>query len=233
MTDSSWNDELSEEEIGQLDALLANPDLWEEPSSTDEDAIVAAILAEASGATDFSAPAATSEPPAEVEANRNTQAERNTQADVINISRGRRWVTPLLSAAAGLVIALLGVAAFNSFNTDTADGTVELALAGTDLAPEANATAEIVGLRSGTRIVIDVSSLEPAPPGSYYELWLRKDAEVGVSAGTFHLRGGDGEIELWAGVSLIDYPLVTVTIQDEAETLSSGRVVLKGLAVSN
>jgi hypothetical protein len=62
-----------------------------------------------------------------------------------------------------------------------------------------------------------------------YEAWLRKDADVGVSAGTFHLRGGDGELELWAGVSIEDYPLVTVTLQDEADPVSSGQVVLRAL----
>ena len=56
------------------------------------------------------------------------------------------------------------------------------------------------------------------------------DADVGVSAGTFHMRGGDGSIELWSGVSPDDYPLVTVTIQQEADGAeSSGRVVLRGL----
>lgn len=39
-----------------------------------------------------------------------------------------------------------------------------------------------------------------------------------MSAGTFHLRG----------VTAADYPLFTITIQDEADAESSGRVVLEG-----
>ena len=80
----------------------------------------------------------------------------------------------------------------------------------------------------GTRIILDVAGLPPAEPGTYYEAWMRVDAETGVSAGTFHLRGGDGEIELWSGVTAADYPLLTVTVQDEGQAASSGVVVLRG-----
>lgn len=232
MTEDSWSDELSEEEISQLDALLADPALWEEPNPADEDAIVSAILAEAAGVAGTDG--VTSSPV--IETARPSQGPRSDRspglqadAEVIPISRARRWLNPVISAAAGLVVAVVGFAALTAFNNRAEDGTVELALAGTELAPAASAEAEIVDLPSGTRIVIDVSMLDPAPVGSYYELWLRKDAEVGVSAGTFHLRGGDGEIELWAGVSATEYPLVTVTLQEETETMSSGQVVLKGL----
>ncbi len=225
MTDSSWNDELTAEEINQIDALLADPQLWDEPDSANEDAIVAAILAETANeqktaSTESVMPAVPAQEP----------AETGLDADnVVSISRARRWFTPALGVAAGVVLALLGVAALSGLAGQEPDGTVELALAGTELAPAAEATARIVDLPAGTRILLDVSMLQPAPPGSYYEAWLRKDAEVGVSAGTFHLRGGDGEVELWAGVSTSEYPLVTVTIQEEAEPTSSGRVVLKGL----
>jgi hypothetical protein len=210
MTDSNSSDELNEEEIRQLDALLANPNLWEEAEATDEDAIVAMIRAEiersASGIERSTATGIELSPAAEPAV---------ASDNVVSLARPRRWLTPVLSAAA-LVVALMGVAVFMSFD-GREDGVVELALQGTDLAP------------AGTRIELAVSSLEAAAPGTYYEVWLRQDAEIGVSAGTFHLRGGDSGIELWAGVSADDYPLVTITIQDEAEPASSGRVVLKGL----
>jgi hypothetical protein len=104
-----------------------------------------------------------------------------------------------------------------------------LALVGTDLAPGASAEALIDPGPLGVRITLDVSGLAPSPPGTYYQAWVRKSPEIGISAGTFHLRGGDGEIELWAGVSTEDYPLITVTLQQEGDgTESSGKVVLKG-----
>lgn len=228
MTERSWNDELSDQEIAQLDALLESPALWDEPDQADEEMIVAAILAEAEGAgmtADDAWTAPTDQQPV-------VSDRGDSGANVVPISSARRWFNPALSAVAGFAIALLGVAAVLAITGQPEDGEVELALAGTDLAPEAQATARIVDLPAGTRVELDVSMLEPAPPGTYYEVWLRKDAEVGVSAGTFHLRGGDSEIELWAGVSAVNYPLITVTIQDEAETMSSGEVVLRGLLES-
>ena len=234
MTERGWNDELSDEEIAQLDALLESPALWDEPDQTDEEMIVAAILAEAEAA----GPVTTMDP---VLADAASPADPANPADptggdgtgagatVVPISSAKRWFSPALSAAAGFVIALVGVGVILAITGQPEDGEVELALAGTDLAPEAQAVARIVDLPAGTRVELDVSMLEPAPAGTYYEVWLRQDAEVGVSAGTFHLRGGDSEIELWAGVSAEDYPLITVTIQDEAQTESSGQVVLRGL----
>ena len=137
-----------------------------------------------------------------------------------------RWRAAALGAAAALLVVagLFGISRLGSEGPD-----LEVALAGTDLAPAASAVAEVTELDEGTRLVITIDDLPPAAPGTYYEAWLRKDAEVGVSAGTFHLRDGAGPIELWAGVSTDDYPLITVTIQDEAQTESSGRVVLKVL----
>jgi hypothetical protein len=59
----------------------------------------------------------------------------------------------------------------------------------------------------GTRLILDVAGLPPAEPGEYHEAWMRTGPEVGVSAGTFHLRGDHGQIELWAGVTADNYPL--------------------------
>jgi hypothetical protein len=212
MNDDDRDEQLSDDEVRQLDALLSDPALWDEPDPADEEFIVSAILAEASAAPAPTEPIDTSLPD-----------------NVVPISRHRRWVAPALSAAAAVLVVLLGLGIVNAIADRPVDGEVELALDGTDLAPAATATARIVDLPAGSRIRLDVEGLEPAAPGTYYEVWLRQDAEIGVSAGTFHLRG-DGDIELWAGVSLQDYPLVTITIQEEAEPVSSGRVVLKALA---
>jgi len=211
MNDDDRDEQLSDDDVRQLDALLSNPALWDEPDPADEEFIVATILAEAAAT-----PAS-------------TESAEAAPDNVIPISRHRRWMAPALSAAAAVLVVLLGLGIVNAISDRPADGEVELALDGTDLAPAATATARIVDLPAGSRIRLDVEGLEPAAPGTYYEVWLRQDAEIGVSAGTFHLRG-DGDIELWAGVSLQDYPLVTITIQEEAEPVSSGRVVLKALA---
>lgn len=219
MTDDPFDDEPTEEEMARLGALLGDPNMWEAPDSADEDAIVAAILAEAGSAPDLTG--------RDDGASAGSSLGDPDLSNVIPLSRARRWLAPVAAGVAAALVILAGFALVTA-GDDEPEGVV-LVLEGTDLAPGATAEAVIAPLRSGTRIVLDVRGLEPAEPGTYYEAWMRKDAEVGVSAGTFHLRGGDGAIELWSGVSPDDYPLVTVTVQREAESESSGVVVLRGL----
>ena len=71
--------------------------------------------------------------------------------------------------------------------------------------------------------------LPPAPPGTYYQAWVKGDGGL-VTIGTFHMQGGDDTVELWSGVPLDEYPTITVTLQDEGGGQeSSGRVVLTGV----
>ncbi|MEL6981173.1 MAG: anti-sigma factor [Actinomycetota bacterium] len=241
MTDHRPFDDLPDEpltdaELAALDALLGDEAVWEEPTPGLEDAVVAAIGQEMRGAnmapiigldpvdrpapTPGLAPLDRSRGPAEPESDTVVPFETRT----------RRWVGPLLGAAAALLL-VAGFSLGNRLLTD--DGEVPpdhlVALAGTELEPEASAVVDVLATPLGTRLILDVTDLPPAPEGQYYEAWLRQSPEIGVSAGTFHLRGGDGAIELWAGVTVDDYPLITVTIQEEgAGAASSGRVVLAG-----
>lgn len=185
----------------ELAALLADAGMWEPPDASVEDAIVAAIAAAA--ADDGSA-----------------------HAVVAPISRARRRRGLAVAAAAALVLVVVGVFAISS--DDGTPSGFELALAPSELAPGASGTVTIDDTPLGTRLILAVAGLPPAADGEYYEAWLRTGPEAGVSAGTFHLRGGDGEIELWAGVTAAEYPLFTITIQDETDPVSSGRVVLSG-----
>ncbi len=140
--------------------------------------------------------------------------------------RGDRRHLRIIAAVAALFLVVgVGIAVL----VPTDDDATAVALAGTDLAPGAAAEAELEDLQSGLRVILDVSSLPPAEPGTYYQGWVRNDDGEAVTIGTFHMRGGDGEIELWAGVTSVDYPIITVTIQEEgAGPASSGMVVLRG-----
>lgn len=137
----------------------------------------------------------------------------------------RRHLRLIAAVAAVFLLAGVGIGLLAQGSGDE----VTVALAGTDVAPGASASATIHDEPSGVRIILDVSGLPPAEPGTFYQAWVRASPEVGVSIGTFHMRGGDAEIELWAGVEVDDYPLITVTIQQEgAGPESSGVVVLAG-----
>ena len=103
-----------------------------------------------------------------------------------------------------------------------------MALAGTDQAPGASATAQLIDEPAGVRVRLDVDGLEGAPAGTFYEAWLV--GETGkVSAGSFHLRGDQDHIDLWLGVDPDDYDAVSVTRQPLADgTTAEGVVVLRG-----
>lgn len=133
---------------------------------------------------------------------------------------GRRWRTSLVAAlAAGLVV--VGVAVWSLVGTPGADWKVPLP--GTAEAPGAIGVVEGWNEPTGTKVVLSVEGLSPAPEGSVYEFWFSQ-AELHVSAGTFT---GPGEVELWVGVSRGAFPRLWVTLEpiDEDET-PSGVTVL-------
>ena len=188
----------------RLAELLAGDAVWTEVPPGVEDAVVAAITAE-----------------------RGSVVRVGPVAPPATARRGARLPWRLVSVAAAAVVALAGVA-FVVTRGGGDDGGVAIALTGTELAPDATATADVVDTPAGVRIVLDVDGLPGAPEGSWYEAWMRTPSG-GVSAGTFHLRGGDGPIELWCGVGSASYAAMTVTIQDPDDGgASSGEVVLRG-----
>ena len=106
----------------------------------------------------------------------------------------------------------------------------EVALAGSELVPDASAVAHVDPQNDGVRIVLEVTGLPPAPPGSFYAAWVvKEEPRTRIPIGTFHLRGGGNDrIELWAGVSTDDYPIVSVTRQSEADPAGPGEPMLRG-----
>lgn len=198
-----------------LIAALADEQTWVDAPAGLEDWVVSAISAEL---TD----------PLEADPGGADPVGARPAAAVTELDARRRWRSIGLAAAAVAVV-VAGVFAVFAVDRSGDGADVELALTATELAPGASADAAIDDTPLGTRILLDLRDLPPAAPGTYYEAWLRIDAEIGVSAGTFHMRGGDGQIELWAGVTIDDYPLMTITVQDEGGgAASSGRVVLRG-----
>lgn len=204
------------DEDRELAQLLADPSLWLEPGPAVEAGVLAAIGAE-----------------------RAQQAADTPQSrsDVVVPLRSRRraWSTQV---AAGLVgaaaAALIAVVIAQSSDDDRsalapADSTFELV--GTDLAPGFTGTAEVAVQPSGTLIRMAVVGLPRREGGNFYEAWLKScDGTRLVPIGTFHdMDRATG----WAGVSVQDFPLLTVTAEQVAgpkdvEQGSSGQVVVTG-----
>lgn len=138
---------------------------------------------------------------------------------------GRPWA--ILAAVAG--VAAVAVALVWGPLGETAEpADTVVALAGSELAPEAEGTAAVRPTASGWWIRLDVAHLAPAPEGSYYQGWVANE-QAEVSIGTFHMRDGEEPVVLWSGVSLLEYPTIAVTLQQEGgDHGPSNSVVLTG-----
>ena len=187
----------SDDDLAALASLLARAEPWDEPPRELEDAVVAAICAEAG-----TAPASAS------------RAERRASAVW---SRSR-----MLGAAAAVAIVGVGIVLMTRGSTDG----VTFALEGTDAQPDARADVVVSATPAGLKILLDTEGLPGAPDGYMYEAWVGDDT-IAVSAGTFHLRGGHGPIELWAGVTGERFHRLWITLEpidDDATSSSDARL---------
>lgn len=198
--DVAGDAELDANEQAVIDALLARPEIWDELPPSLEDSVVAAIAAEA--------------------------APSVAVPDERRRSRSGRRLAPWIGAVAAAVALVVGGIAIANRGDDRT-GT-EMALAATPDATGASGRAVLSATPAGLKILLDVDGLPGAPDGTYYEAWV-SDGTTRVSAGTFHLRRGDDEIELWAGVADPAYDRLSVTLEPlDGDNASSGVVLLTG-----
>lgn len=138
--------------------------------------------------------------------------------------RARRSLTAAAVLAAISVGAVVGTLALSR---DAAAPGVAVALAAADPSASMSASATVDRRPGGVRIVLDVGNLPPAEAGTFYQAWLTNDVER-VSAGTFHLRGSTGEIELWCGIDEPGYSTLAVTLErmgaDDGPVVLTGRI---------
>jgi hypothetical protein len=200
-----------------LDAVapaLRDEAVWAEPPAGLADSIIAAIAAERQAPPPDVATMPTAVPTAPPSV---ASARRRRR------SRAAWWV----GAAAAAAVAALAVGIVVSRDDE---GPVEaFAIEGTDLAPDADASAVVTELGAGVAIALDVHDLPPAPEGFYYQGWVRNSDDEAVTVGTFHMRSGDASVTLWSGVDVHEYSTLTITLQQEgAGPESSGKVYLRG-----
>lgn len=174
------------------------------------------------------------DPPADLESSIVEQIRANRVPDRIVApsrsigSRRRLWAVPLTAAAAAALAFGAGLLVADGGDDDVA-AIADVDLSGTDLAPDARASGDVVDRGAGYAIRLDMAGLPPAPEGEYYEGWLRADDGEMVSVGTFHMRNGDSPIVLWSGVKIAEYDTLVVTEEQERSGAeASDRVVLEG-----
>jgi hypothetical protein len=157
-------------------------------------------------------------------------AEAVPPAKVINLGDARkRRMTRIGGLVAAVAAAAIVVVSISVIGQDDDKG-VELALAPTELVPGATGKAQVFAEQSGLRIELNATGLPRRDGGLFYQAWLRNAAGVLIPIGTFH----DGDhVTLWAGVSLAEFPTLTITEeQADNDQASSGRRVLVGNIVT-
>ncbi len=230
----------AQEPDADLQALLADADLWVEPPARLEDAVVAAISAEvaarASTQANSPTPLSTVSPPGP--RRRPTVSSTGSSAlegprsvtdltDRRERQRPSRRLRPTWLLAAAAAVAAVALSAVLLLRAGPPQ--YDVALAATDLAPGATGTATMVKTDSGWRINLDATGLPRLDSGRYYQAWLRDGSGLLVPVGSFN-EGAD--VTLWSGVSPADFSTLTIT-QESADGAqdSSGKKVLVGTAV--
>ena len=217
---STRDQELDDRDIVEL-AALADGSLAPDRRAALEARVaaspeLAALLAEQQRAVGFARSAA-----AEVEAPSSLRARIPERRSAHRRHRPRRFI--LAGAVAASVAAVAIGLAVSSDNSTTS---FQAALAPTDLAPSASGAATLEKTSSGWRIELDATGLPRLDSGRFYEAWLKNDAGTLVPIGTFN-EGQD--VTLWAGVSPVDFPTLTVTREEaDGDQASSGQKVLVG-----
>jgi hypothetical protein len=128
--------------------------------------------------------------------------------------------------AATAALAVVIAVASGVFGSGAAGNQFHAALASTQLAPGAGGDATLTKTTSGWQIELDATDLPRLADGRFYEAWLKNAAGVLVPLGTFN----EGrKLTLWAGVSPVDFPTLTVTRERaDGNQASSGQKVLVG-----
>ncbi len=228
---------LHPDDQAELDAFLAlvdDPSLWDEPSPDLGQRIVSAIADEAREAG-FVRPVSALPPPPPATTSAACPAS-DAPANVVALASRRRnrmlegLGAALIGAAAATLIAVV-VTRDDTTAPSVAEPDATITIVGTDLEPGASGTAAITVVESGVRIELDVPGLPRRDGDEFYEAWLRSvDGDGLVPIGTFH---DANDVVLWAGVTIDDYPILTVTKEvvagpKDPNQGSSGEVVVKG-----
>lgn len=140
------------------------------------------------------------------------------------VTKQRRWLWPAAAALVAVAATLLFVFA-GPLTESPPEPSLVFAVGGDGVTGQ----AEVGAAEAGWWIRLEISGLDPAPAGTYYEGWLSNGADQ-VSVGTFHMRDG-GSVVLWSGVPVSEFPELRVTREVIADAVGpSGELVMEGRA---
>jgi hypothetical protein len=206
--------------LGRFAATLRTAAVWEQPPDGLADRVIAQVGALRAG---------------DGHGDRTNVAEAASVDDSHRRRPGTSWLWPGLAVAAAAVVAFAAGALLIGDDDDgggqrSLERVADVELTASDLGGAAAAEGAVYDAGAGYSINIDVSGLQAAPEGEYYEGWLCNETTGDcVSVGTFHMRGGDGRVVLWSGVPVADNRQLVVTSAVEGSTGEfNGEVLLSG-----
>lgn len=205
-------------ELDEIAALLAHPAIWEQPDAALEDRIVNTIRAAANDHPRVGTASSSRTKAAAAEAARPTHDRRSWRRSRLGLA---------VVGAAAVVVLLAGLAAARILGGDQRElQQLHVALADPDPVSRVAGDATLTRFDSGWEVRLDAPGLPRLANGRFYEAWLRNDEGVLVALGTFN-EGRD--VVLWAGVSPITFPTITVTAETaDRNQESSGHLILTG-----
>ena len=140
--------------LDELRAVLAAPAVWEQPPSSLEDSIVAAIRHEA-------------------------RARARTDRRTHHVQRRLTWTRPALGLAGVAAAALVAIViALGLPGGRPGVQRFAMIVSGTTLAPGAHGHATLTKTSSGWRIQLTATGLPHLAAGRYYEAWLKNTAGI-------------------------------------------------------
>jgi hypothetical protein len=162
------------------------------------------------------------------------EAPAGLRARVDSLRRPRRAATgwrPAFAVVAVVAVAAVAIGLAGALDEGPVAERFQAALGPTELVPDAEGQATMTKTDSGWRIELDATGLPRLDGGRFYQAWLRNAAGLLVPVGTFN----EGRnVTLWAGVSPVDFPTLTVTREPaDGDQASSGERVLVGAVNSD
>lgn len=125
-------------------------------------------------------------------------------------------------AVAAVIVGVVGASAVIA-SRRSAQPDWEVALSAGPNAQEVTGSVAGWNESAGTRLRFEIAGLEPAPPGSVYQVWFSR-GPIHISAGTF---ANAGSIEMLTGVSRRDYPRIWITLEPiDPDESPSGYIVM-------
>jgi Anti-sigma-K factor rskA len=205
------SDDIGREEaadVARLTGALARASTWAEPRAVLEDLVVQAVVG--SERTEVASVTALRRP---------VVAQHRVRR------RPRRRLGVLASAAAVIAASAIAGGVLLGHHDERSD--FRGVLTASPVAPGARGAADMYKTDAGFRVELDARGLPRLRVDEYYQAWLTNANGTSVPIGTFSANGGD--VTLWSGVSPVDFPKFSITIElADNDQRSSGRAVLAG-----